>query len=413
VESWLGGHFVPQSVIQNLQINYVVIGFGTARLPIHGAIMPWTRERLESEWIKAPISELGDRASIATSAFDCVEKHFGPEWLSVRNLQSTGIAPTLNVVLLGECLVAIENIKGFDFLVEKVRANDFSALAEMEAVRMFHLMGGVEIELEPDLVVGISTKKPDFRVRRAGERWTYVEVTRPDTSETVEDARKLLKRLQSVANVKREFSLEIFLRRDPNATDEKALLLAATTLADSDKYETLDLPDLALITKQPFTGPIITPIDHPGEDNSRPRVGTATGIICNDGTEPNRLVSVRMPYSDDRADLFIKREAKQLSKSEQGLIMMDMTKSNAGMKYWKSFLLRRFQPNVHTRVGGVCMFSSGIELGYTGIHLIFDFVTVENIHATNPLPGWIFEELKNIATVENAKRGAPNLAPSA
>jgi hypothetical protein len=231
---------------------------------------------------------------------------------------------------------------------------------------------------------------------------------RPDTSETVEDARKLLNRLQIVANVKREFSLEIFLRRNPNATEEKALLLSATSLADSDRYETLDLPDLALITKQPFTGPIITPIDHPAEDNSRPRVGTATGVICNDGTEPNRLVSVRMPYTDDRAESFIKREAKQLSKIEPGLIMMDMTKSNAGMKYWKSFLLRRFQPNVHTRVGGVCMFSSGIESGHTGIHLLFNLVTVENKHATNPLPGWIFEGLKNIATVENGKRSVPN-----
>jgi hypothetical protein len=41
--------------------------------------MPWTREKLEAEWIGGPIEALGDRAPAAYSAFDCVEKHFGAE----------------------------------------------------------------------------------------------------------------------------------------------------------------------------------------------------------------------------------------------------------------------------------------------------------------------------------------------
>lgn len=233
-----------------------------------------------------PIEALGDRAPEALSAFDCVEKHLGAEWLAARRLQGLGPGPTLGLVFLGECLAGIETLQGFEPLVAKVRTGDFSALSEMEAVQLFRLMGDVEIELTPELPVGRATKKPDFRVRRGGERWTYVEVARPDTSDAAVAAQRLLQRLQGVARVRREFSLEIFLRREPTPTEEQELLVAATGLADSDRFETIDLSQLALITKQPFTGPIVTPLNHPGEDKTCPRFGAATGVLGGDGTEP-------------------------------------------------------------------------------------------------------------------------------
>ena len=182
--------------------------------------MTWTPEKLEVEWIGAPISALGDRTATAVSAFDCVEKHLGVGWLSTRQLQGSGIVPTIGVVFIGECLAAIEDLQGFEQLIEKVRRNDSSALSEMEAVRMFRLMSGVEIELAPALTVGAATKKPDFRVRRANERWTYIEVTHPNVSDAAVAAQKLLLRLQGVAAVRREFSMEIFLRREPTTSEE-------------------------------------------------------------------------------------------------------------------------------------------------------------------------------------------------
>jgi hypothetical protein len=129
-------------------------------------------------------------------------------------------------VFLGECLAAIEGLQGFEALVEKVRTGDLSGQSEMEAVLLFRRMGDVEINLAPQLPVGTATKKPDFRVRRGDERWTYVEVTRPDTSDAAVAAQTLLQRFQAVARVRREFSLEIFLRREPNTTEEQALLVS-------------------------------------------------------------------------------------------------------------------------------------------------------------------------------------------
>jgi hypothetical protein len=272
---------------------------------------------------------------------------------------------------------------------------------------MFGLMGGVEIELAPKLPVGTATKKPDIRVRRAGERWTYVEVTRPDTSEAAVAAQELLQRLQGVACVRREFSLEIFLRREPTTTEEQELLAAATGLADTERFDTIDVPSLALIIKLPFTGPVVAPVSHPGEDNRCPRYGAATVVACADGTEPQRLVSVRMPFTDDRADALLKREAKQLSKNEQGLIMMDMTGTHTGIQSWDLLLHRRLQPNIHTRVGGVCLFVKGIELSRTGLEQLYDFTIIENRHAAQPLPRWLFEEIRKMDAANDVNRAVP------
>jgi hypothetical protein len=115
-----------------------------------------------------------------------------------------------------------------------------------------------------------------------------------------------------------------------------------------------------------------------------------------------------MPFSDDRADAFLKREAKQLSNSEQGLIMMDMKATRSGLQSWVSLLRRRCQPNLHTRVGGVCLFAKGIELAPPSFQLLFDFVTIENPHAHQKLPRWIFEEFRKMAITENAKRAVPS-----
>ena len=119
-----------------------------------------------------------------------------------------------------------------------------------------------------------------------------------------------------------------------------------------------------------------------------------------------------MPFSDDRADAFLRREAKQLSKDEQGLIMMDMTGTRSGLKSWESLLRRRLQPNVNTRVGAVCLFAKGTELGSTSLQLLFDFTTVENRHAAQPLPPWILEEFRKLTSVDDAKRAVPHRPPS-
>jgi hypothetical protein len=367
----------------------------------------WTTEMLETLWVGESIQALGDRSSTAIEAFNCVEKHLGAAWLEARRLKATGPMPTHNLVFLGECLQATELLDGFDVLLAKVRVDDVSVLSELEAVKLFVAMGGVEIGLAPELPVGNAIKRPDFRVRRLGERWTYVEVTRPDMSVASVAAQDLLQRFLVVTQVSRSFSMEFFLRSEPTSVEEGQLLAAATQLADSDRFGVMDFPGLALITKQPFTGGTVVVVDHPAEDNTVPRYGAANGIFGGDGTEPQRLVSVRVPFFDSRADAFLTTEAKQLSKEEQGLIMMDMAVVRAGIKNWLPLLQRRLQPNLHTRVGAICLFAHSGELCKEGMQLLSDIAVIENPHASLALPPWIAEGLDKVALADDAKRLVP------
>jgi hypothetical protein len=75
----------------------------------------------------------------------------------------------------------------------------------------------VQLELEPIVTVGARERKSDFRVRVDAEPWTYVEVTRPDTSEEKARIEALSKTLCSVlADVEGEYALEVFLQREPS-----------------------------------------------------------------------------------------------------------------------------------------------------------------------------------------------------
>jgi hypothetical protein len=368
----------------------------------------WTTERIERDWIVGPLTELGERAQYAVRAFQAVDHHLGGDWLLAHRTASWGTGPTLAIVHLGQCLVAVEDLDGADVLVSKIRSGDLSALSELEAIWMFSEVPNVEIELAPDLRVGSSVKKPDFRIRRRGERWTFVEVTRPDMSDAAQAAQQLLQRLNDVMLVARAFSMEIFLRRNPDQSEEKSLLAESFALADSDTFGRVDIPGLAIITKEPFTGPVVTPLIHPEEDNSCPRFGVATGVLGGDGSQPQRLVCVRMPFTDDRADIFIKREAAQLSRDEQGLVMIDMSAAQIGVRGWVPLLRRRLQPNIHTRVGGLCLFTKGTELGHSSPQLLFEIATIANPHAPQPLPSWIWETLSARAIADNAKRAVPH-----
>jgi len=107
------------------------------------------------------------------------------------------------------------------------------------------------------------------------------------------------------------------------------------------------------------------------------------------GPEGRRHIAVRLPFADERAETFLSSEAKQLPKDACGLIMVDMLNAIAGMKTWRPLLLRRFQPSMHTRVGGEGLFQWGMLLTPQGEATLPDTSFVSNPYAALPLPAWI------------------------
>jgi hypothetical protein len=89
------------------------------------------------------------------------------------------------------------------------------------------------------------------------------------------------------------------------------------------------------------------------------------------------------------------KEARQLPSGERGLIMISGPSSKKEFQVWEPLIRRRFQPKIHTRVGGVCLFDGGMVPAPDAksdwkiqAHLIL------NPYAKLALPTWIEEIVK-------------------
>lgn len=357
---------------------------------INLAYMPWTWEEINNDWL------IGNKIALTpeevVAAFNRAEQVLGRDWVQSSRIHSgvpvQGTSPTLHVATIGRLLAAIDGLAGARQLIERLRAGDESAFAELMAVHLVHSGEPMlAIELGPPTRVGNRSRKPDFRAQREGEPWVYVEVAQPDVAETQIRAQAILNRLADLARaIKKSFALEVFLRREPSSDEINEIATVVPELCLLEGVQSKDLPGLAILSLNASPPGQVVLGEYPGEANV-PRLGCAKVLYGPD--EPHRHIAVRMPYADERADDFLRREARQLPKDSPGLVMVEMSGAPGGIKSWEPLLRRRFQPNLHTRVSAVCLFISGHELTPAGEAWIPHTKLIVNPYAHVRIPAWI------------------------
>jgi hypothetical protein len=188
----------------------------------------YTWEEIRDVW-------LGNGRIVATEdemvqEFNRVERMLGRDWMEARltpapGVTSHGAIDTLSIVMYGRLLASIEGLPGADGLLRKLKAGRPDALAELKAAYLLKSdEADTKFDLEPKAIIGSKERKPDFRVTVGGEPWTYVEVTRPDTSEEAVRVRNLIETLVKVLDaVPGEYSLEAFLKQQPDSSEVSAL----------------------------------------------------------------------------------------------------------------------------------------------------------------------------------------------
>ena len=355
--------------------------------------MAWTVERIQSEWLVD--GQIAVPPAAAVAAFERVERELGLERMdALRNppgggeVRGPGI--TLTVVDWGRHLMAADGVAGAERVLERVKAGDASAWAELSAL---YLLRGDDSSIEAEFYPPVGTREADIRVREAGAEWIYVEVTQPDTSDADKHAADILATMTApVANASRNISLEILLDRQPDSTEMRALVqrvedvCAAGTASREELSEGLGL----LVVRPAVQGQSI--IQEQTMDAVSRRC-MSKGVVSPDGC---RWISVRMKFGDERAEEFLRSEAKQLPKETPGIILARMSRAPSGMATWAPMLKRRFQPNLHTRVGGVCLYFQGLLLTPAGMALLTETNIIENPHAKMPLPAWVRNRLEAV-----------------
>jgi hypothetical protein len=234
----------------------------------------------------------------------------------------------------------------------------------------------------------------EHRARKSGTRSLFPTEAQPDISEMHKD---LDGHAASVVNliekIKRPFAVEIFLRREPDDFAALREHVEAFCLAspNSDVTVRQELPEglgLMILNECP-AGQTVTG-DH-GEEVVVARLGYSRCILGSD--EPARHIVLRIPYTDGRAERFVSREARQLPNDAPGLIMIEVAHAPGAYRSWEPLIARRLRPDVNTRVGGLCLFSSGQMLTESGPTVINQTKLILNPHAQTKLPEWVAKSL--------------------
>lgn len=351
----------------------------------------WTVEAIEQSRLGAPAGSLALDPRLVVEAFSRVEERLGRSWLEEAHTSSgeiiLGAGSTLRVVAMGQQLSALEGVARSETLVEKIRRHDVSAEAELQAIYLVRYAQDVEVELEPP----VGGRLADFRAREKGGTWIYVEVTFPDWSRATERAQTLRGRIAEVVHrIKKTFTVEVFLRRQPDDVELNAILAAVPDFCNQEGVRRQELPsNLGLLFLNNSAPETVITDDH-GEE-PRPRIGMARAIVG--GDEPHRHIVVRMTYSDQRAAAFLDAEAGQLPKDAPGLIMIGTSRAPGSSKVWATLFSKQFDLQLHNQVSGICLFGGGHVLTTRGMAWLPETKVLTNPHATFALRSWLNKAL--------------------
>jgi hypothetical protein len=357
------------------------------------AFMGWDWATIESEWLGGTGPIASPQAAIVES-FDLVEKVLGRKWmeeqLAAQSAPNQAPGPVASFVRIAEQLVRLRGCVGFSDVLRRMLEGQRAAFSELRAAYLC-VVGHPDaiVEFNVAVTVGKKARRPDFRVCMPGDDWTHVEVKSLQTSEQAEKTSADLETLsQPFSDMPLGLAAEIFLHREPAPDEITAIINRARCLFVAAQPGTVELPGLAVIY-----------IGHqpPGEVSPFHTTAVPTPMLSEvkfqlaDGRRKHLLV--RYPYSDARAKEFLDAVSKQLPPRSGNLAMADVSGAVSALRSWEALLLRRLQPNQHTRISAICMFSTVLGVAEGGFEQVSWTKLLQNPHAAVACAPWLLDAL--------------------
>lgn len=345
--------------------------------------MTWTVDQIERELLSGEIGSIALPEPEVVDAVNRANRMLGNEWIEAETRNQKGLVPAMRIIGMGRRLRIIEPLPRNKELLDKLRKQDRSADAELTAI---HLLCFRSREVEVELFPPVGNRVADFRVRKGQEEWTTVEVAQATESAEHKRLSAILQRLTAVfRSLGDPFSLEVIFLREP--TDEEFLRLAEALpqfcVEGGSKTARLndDLGVLLLnhvpVGQMPYS-------TVPGVDDV-PYIGLSVFF------RRDQVVTVKVAFSDDRAGRMLREQSTQLPKGKRGLIMISGPSSESELRVWAPLILRRFQPGMHTRISGVCLFEGGMVPSCSKTGWEIQAHMILNPNAASSLPSWIEE----------------------
>jgi hypothetical protein len=358
--------------------------------------MTWTLEEIEKEWFGGQRLQMA--AHDVEGAFAVAEQFRGRDWVLGSEFDLGGLAlpglgrrggfsQFLRVYWFGRRMQTLSGAVEADSLIRRLLNNDPAAESELTAI---HLLGASladsNIEIAPEVAVGNRMRRPDFRIRRMSDSWTYVEVTQLNRSEASIRVQEVLRRIvRDVMSVPKSFLLEVVLWREPTEGEEQQVVYEAHEACKAATGCRRDVTDVASILVKAGDASVLIPSILPQDDGTRMALSQS---IVGPG-QPNRRIVARVPFADQRAEAILSAEAKQLPKGESTLVMVDVAGQPTAFDSWGQLVPSRFTPNQHTRVSGVLLFMTAMTGTVEGVKWLPSLKLIPNPHAQRSLPSWV------------------------
>ncbi|MBZ5509316.1 MAG: hypothetical protein LAO78_27985 [Acidobacteriia bacterium] len=343
-------------------------------------------QEIEQTFLNGKISAFGLAPELVVACFERTERLLGRDWITSQQ-SGKGLMVTIPVIDMGLRLPALDGVADAESLLNNLRKRDQNADAELTALHLFrsaHPTSPVELYPEADGRVA------DFRIRVENAPWTTVEVTQPEASAEKQRLQKILARFtDALSNLKNQCVLEIVFNREPTEDEIQVLcnrLPEFCVLEGPQQAKLVDDIGFLFLNQSPVNQLIENVI--PGKKNI-PMTGVVMFVGGGPDGGPHHQVVVRIPFTDDRAEDILRDEAKQVPKDDQGLVMIDVSHANGSFESWASVFQRRFQPNMHTRVSGVCLFEGGMRPLERGYEWLVKTQLLTNPYAKCKLSEWV------------------------
>jgi hypothetical protein len=369
--------------------------------------MPLTWEEIEARFLCGARFAFDD--SEIREAFHFVEETLGREWIERRASPIPGQASIpgdgcIDVVSIYREILSVRGAPGLDKVLAKIGNDDLSARSELSAAHLC-VRGTEDIEIQFGVPVTIGEKQrvPDFRLRRADEPWTWVEVTRPRESMAQAEAEAINDRLSGLfTDAPRGRRSEIIIQRRPDqheiAEIENRFRASAGWTVPNQEH----IGDFAILIAVSFEHAAHTP--SAVEDEGVQRL--CRFIVEGGNDHERRELMIRQAFTDERIEDLLKKEAEQLPPGGPGIVMFATWTAWDQRPAWLPAIQRRFQPNQHTRVSAAILFLAGRGAVGAGIGPVHAARVVPNIRADRAAPDWLLERFTALIPAHAEERAS-------
>jgi hypothetical protein len=307
-----------------------------------------------------------------------------PEYLD--NVIAQGIRSRLvmaDVVDYGGTLQACRDLDGFARVLQRLKAGDAGALAELKFGASLAAAGYLAV-LEPEL----NGNRLDAVIEEGAER-VFVEVISPELSQVMQRAEEVLGILAGVLSARTPGLItDVYLLSEPGQDSIRQIL--EFVLSAPQPSVVHEIPGLAFVAIRPFD-----PRIELTKSNFIDRGSPAIGIVSanREGHLPS-LVMVRLPIDDQRAARLMAAEAHHFSRDETNILAIDVSNIPGSIRDWMPLIERRLQPNLNRRFGAVVLFTRVNQLHNANV--VRGYRVLRNAHAHRPVPEAILAAISNL-----------------